>query len=127
MKIIIDTGYGFFNPSHKAVMLYADGIGMTLYSNKDKITGEQSYYKVPMKVLKTMAPEDTIGIEFHSYSIKRDDPILVKIVEALGYEANGPMSHLEVVDIPDDVDWEITEDENGIERVEEVHRVWYGA
>jgi len=41
--------------------------------------------------------------------IKRDDPALVKTVEDLGERANGRFSELKVVEIPDNVEWEITE------------------
>jgi len=55
--------------------------------------------------------------------IKRDDPALVKTVEDLGEKANSMCSELKVVEIPDDVDWKITE-HSGWEQVEEKHRVW---
>jgi len=41
----------------------------------------------------------------------------------LGKKANGGYAELKVVEIPDDVDWEITE-YDGLEQVEEKHRVW---
>jgi len=55
--------------------------------------------------------------------IQRDDPKLVRVVEALGKQANGLYSELKVIQIPDDVDWEIKE-YDGNEYVAEKHRTW---
>ena len=56
--------------------------------------------------------------------IERNDPILVHVVETLGAEANDRFAKLRIVEIPDDVNWEISE-YDGMESVEEVHRSWY--
>lgn len=53
----------------------------------------------------------------------RTAPELVQVVEELGDKANGPYSKLEVVEIPDDVEWYI-DDYDGIETIEEAHRSW---
>jgi len=41
------------------------------------------------------------------FMLERNDPTLVKVVETLGSEANTPISSLVVIEIPDNVDWEI--------------------
>lgn len=53
----------------------------------------------------------------------RDDPILVEVVEELGEEASGTFANLSVVEIPDDIDWEI-DDYDGVETIHEKHRTW---
>lgn len=53
----------------------------------------------------------------------RDDQILVEVVEELGEEASGTFANLSVVEIPDDIDWEI-DDYDGVETIHEKHRVW---
>lgn len=53
----------------------------------------------------------------------RNDPILVQVVEELGAEASGRFSELEVVEIPDGIEWEIDE-YDGQETVDEKHRSW---
>lgn len=63
------------------------------------------------------------SIEAFPYEMQRDDPVLIKIVEDLGAEANGSYAKLKVVEIPDDVDWAIDE-YDGKERVAEKHRTW---
>lgn len=69
-----------------------------------------------------------LGLEWdgfgHAYDIERSDPKLVECVETLGNKANGYCAELKVVEIPDDVTWEINE-YDGVETIEEVHRRWY--
>jgi hypothetical protein len=55
--------------------------------------------------------------------IDRTDPALIAVVEELGYEASGGFADLKVVEIPDDVTWQI-EEYDGSEWVAEVHRTW---
>lgn len=55
--------------------------------------------------------------------IERNDPILVRVVEELGKEANGKGSILKIVGIPDDVDFEIN-GQDGNEWVAEKQRTW---
>lgn len=55
--------------------------------------------------------------------IPRDDEKLVHVVEDLGAEANGHCAALKIVEIPNDVEWEI-EKVDGVEHVSEVHRTW---
>jgi hypothetical protein len=55
--------------------------------------------------------------------IKRNDPILVEIVEQLGEAANGEFAELKVVEIPDDAEWMIQE-YDGDEWIAEKHRTW---
>lgn len=64
-----------------------------------------------------------LGVGSEWPDIARDDPKLVECVEKLGEEANGAYAELKVVEIPDDVNWEIGE-YDGLEWVEEVHRRW---
>jgi hypothetical protein len=63
------------------------------------------------------------GEKIHPLEIERDDPVLVEVVEELGILASGNYAEVEVVDIPDDVKWEI-EEYDGNEWVAEVHRTW---
>lgn len=67
-----------------------------------------------------------LGKEWDGYGSAywaRNDKRLVKCVEELGAEANGSCANLKVVEIPDDVEWEIDE-YDGMETIEEVHRSW---
>ena len=66
---------------------------------------------------------DRFGYAYNSKE-KRTDSKLIECIETLGEKANGSCGSLKVVDIPDDVNWIINE-YDGMEVVEEVHRVWY--
>lgn len=90
MQIVINSCYGGFGLSDKALELYN-----TLASADVQYAGD----------------------------LERNDPILVHVVEMLGDEANRRFAKLRVVEIPDDVNWEIS-DYDGCESVEEVHRSW---
>jgi hypothetical protein len=59
----------------------------------------------------------------YDIEIKRNDPILVEIVEQLGEDAGHRFAQLKVVEIPDDVVWEI-EEYDGNEWIAEKHRTW---
>lgn len=48
---------------------------------------------------------------------------LVAVVEKLGQKSWGSVAKLRVVEIPDDIKWEIIE-YDGMERIEEVHQSW---
>jgi hypothetical protein len=56
-------------------------------------------------------------------NLDRSDPILVSLIEEFGQSADGRFAELMIVDVPDDVEWQI-EDYDGIEWVAEKHRVW---
>ena len=61
---------------------------------------------------------------FCDYELDRNDPILVQVVEELGSRrASGQFASLEVVEIPDGVEWTIS-DYDGVETIEEAHRSW---
>lgn len=53
----------------------------------------------------------------------RTDPILIRVVEELGEEADGMCARLKIVEIPDGVEWVIDE-YDGNETIDEKHRSW---
>ena len=63
------------------------------------------------------------GNNKQDWDIRRDDPVLVSIVEELGEDSWGGYSKLKVVEIPDDVEWQIDE-YDGMEWIAETHRTW---
>jgi hypothetical protein len=144
MKVVINARFGGFGLSHKATMRYANLSGFTLYPYYDSFTmtcyGVQpgawdnpesgapiGYSRVPLETLeldnegdyKFPSDEDY----FSEYSLDRTDPMLVRVVEELGDEANGRHAQLKVVEIPDGVDYFIDE-YDGNEHVAERHRTW---
>ena len=70
--------------------------------------------------------KERVGItdpEWWYLDISRDDPVLVQLVEEFGQDVQSKYAKLKVVEIPDDVQWEIAE-YDGIEWVAEQHRTW---
>lgn len=65
------------------------------------------------------------GYKFDNYSfhINRAEPALIQVVEQLDEEANGEYARLKVVEIPDEVEWEVKE-YDGDEWIAELHRTW---
>lgn len=64
------------------------------------------------------------SISLDSRPNQRDNPFLIQAIEELGDKANGPHAKIKIVEIPDDVEYEIDE-YDGIEHIAEVHRRWY--
>lgn len=73
------------------------------------------------------AAYEELGLEWDDYGFEfidqRDNPKLVACVEKLGAAASATHAQLYVVEIPDDVDWYIS-DYDGVESIEETHRSW---
>lgn len=59
----------------------------------------------------------------YARDIPRNHPLLIECVETLGAKANGACADLDVVEIPDGIEWEISE-YDGNESIEEKHRSW---
>ena len=114
MKIVINKCYGGFGLSEEAIFLYGKKKGINIIKDKKKSNKLVSHYYI-----------DDIkdGNYFSDSNIKRNDPILVEVVNELGEKADGTYSELKIVEIPDDVEW-IIEEYDGNEWVAEDHRRW---
>lgn len=134
MKIVINCCYGGFGLSHAAVMLYAKKKGITIYPFvTDFYSGELIPYvgqHTPVDLIHystvPLAEYDKTSPNERYFSIDRDqrnDPDLIAVVEELKTAANGKYAALSVIEIPDDVKWQI-EEYDGIEWVAEEHRTW---
>ena len=137
MKVVINKCYGGFSLSHEGMVRYAKLKGLTLYPEdgdwpmiywtvppKDRVTELSSgaFYALPIAErieYNRKYSEQTL----HAGSIPRNDPALVQAVEELGDKAGGRLAKLTVVEIPDDVKWQI-EEYDGLEHIAEVHRTW---
>lgn len=97
MKVVINTCHGGFSLSEKAVKLYNN-------LNNSNLTSGELEYKLDNN---------------------RTEPILIQVVQQLQSSAsneNHP-SKLKIIEIPDDIKWEI-QSYDGKEAVVEVHRRW---
>lgn len=138
MKVVKNNCYGGFGLSPLAILEYAKLKGIDLFMYK-----RQFDYKTFKKVHnlediknstfgpdystkdwgETCTDEEINESYFSIFDIKRDDKALVEVVEKLGDNANGYFSNLKVVEIPDDIEWEI-DDYDGLETIHEKHRSW---
>ena len=65
---------------------------------------------------------DDYGFAYREHE-KRADPKLIEVIEKLGKKASGECAELAVVEVPNDVDWQI-EEYDGSEWIAEKHRTW---
>ena len=129
MKVVINKCYGGFGLSDKAFKLYLKKKGKK-FVEKDG----GCYYTISKKEYDKISKEsdakdgDYRNVNNKGYilidtDIQRDDKILIEVVKELGKEANGQFAELELVEIPDDIEWNIDE-YDGIETIHEEHRSW---
>lgn len=64
-----------------------------------------------------------IYLDLRMFSEDRTNPLLLQIVEELGDKADGSCASLKIIDIPDDMEYEI-EEYDGKEWVSEIHNRW---
>ena len=112
MKVVINKCHGGFGLSQKAMQLYAELKGFKLISEDRGICS--LHYRDSVSDDNLICDRD----------IPRNDPDLITVVEELGDEANDRHADLKVVEIPDNISWEICE-YDGSEWVAETHRTWY--
>ena len=137
MKVVINTCHGGFGLSHEAMLRYAEIKNIKLYP-EDTGYGSYTYYTVPKDKRtphcsswhdlsieeRTRLNEQWRNERIYDGEIPRNDEVLVQIVKELGSKkASGRFANLKVVNIPDEVEWEI-DDYDGMEIVAEVHRTW---
>jgi hypothetical protein len=111
MKIVINCDYGGFSLSDLAIETYADRKGIKLKKEKTSFGGITLFTNI-------VTNED-----FESRDIERNDPVLVKVVEELGSKSFGFAANLKIVEVPDDVNWEVVQ-YDGLEHIAEKHRTW---
>ena len=115
MKIVINKCFGGFGLSQEATLLYGKKKGLNIIVVKDRHMKSLNHYYLN---------EVKDGNYFSDSDIERNDPALIEVVEELGEKADGTYSELRIVEIPDDIKWEIDE-YDGKEWVSEVHRRFY--
>ena len=139
MKVILNKCYGGFGISVEGYKLYAKKLGRDLFMYRNnylnhtyvKVDGDSTDFGVDFFTI-------DLGETISSFDIPsevwkndylylneehRTDSVLIEVVEELGEKANGCHAQLKVVEIPDDMKYEIT-DYDGIETLHEIHRVW---
>lgn len=138
MKIAINKCYGGFSLSDKAIEMIMKRKGLGCYRYK------QTKFRYRDNVDEYTRLDDNDHSSFINYStidlgekiekipnenywyyrnLERTDEDLISVIEELGNEASGAYGHVTIVEVPDDVDWEI-DDYDGWESIHEKHRSW---
>ena len=139
MKIAINTCFGGFSLSLAALhwlVRHSKKFADDCSTISEYFSGDHQVVKIePHPELKDIwvyhtrwsdqfVYQDKVLSEYHYQRHERSDPDLIAVLETLGCEiCSGRAAQLKIVDVPDDVDWEIQE-YDGKEWVAEVHRCW---
>ena len=139
MKVVINAQHGGFGLSREACERYWELKGTAVWIEPGTFDGQYTYWLRPPEY----RMESKEGAAFYELTLEarrayneeysnqvwrdrdvaRDDPVLLQVVEELGEKASGRFADLKVVEIPDDVEWQIDE-YDGLEWVSERHRTW---
>lgn len=138
MKIAINKCYGGFTLSDKAIEMIMKRKGLKCYRYKqtkfDHSDGVDEYTRLddysPSSFIRYCTVDLGEKVEKIPYEnlwyyeeLERTDDDLISVIEELGDEASGTYGRVVVIEIPNDVDWEI-DDYDGWESIHEKHRVW---
>lgn len=119
-KVVINRCYGGFGLSSEAFEMLLDrkGIQYEKITKTSPFSGKDfDYYR------KNHVGEDQHYLWYYQFAEDRSDPDLVAVVEHFGEKANSWASDLRIVEIPDGVEWYVSE-YDGMEHVAEKHRTW---
>ena len=138
MKIAINKRYyGGFDLSPIAIKEYLKLKGKECFFYKKDYT-TKLFNKIPIEKAtsydKSLTKDfgntikngwKTFKKDYFSFNdIERNDPDLIKVIEMLGEKkASGQLAKLKVVEVPDDISWELDE-YYGFENVHETHHSW---
>lgn len=140
-EVVINSCFGGFGLSLLAQKEYAAKKGFELffyeqtkYAHSDGVQEYQKVHHSESSSLFRVAIKADLGEVVNEFpddddkhfcdrDIPRHDPVLIQVVKELGERASGSCAKLKVVEIPNDVAYEIGE-YDGIEHVYENHRTW---
>ena len=141
MKVVTNRCFGGFGLSPDAEKLYMKKQGKDLFfyqqTKYKHCDGINEYTKIDPARNQSLFthtyttdlgdsfqehPDDDSGY-WYSGGLKRDDPILIQVIEELGVAANGQCADLQITEIPDGIDYTI-EEYDGNEHIAENHATW---
>jgi hypothetical protein len=119
MKVVLNKCFGGFSLSEEAVLWLRE------HGDPEALKGHfKGEIYVEDGVTHTVNWDSAFGYYVHSEYSERNNPLLVECVEILGSKvASGKFAALVVVDIPDDINWDI-DDYDGVETLHESHMSW---
>lgn len=119
-KVVVNRCFGGFGLSNSAfeMLLNLKGIEFERVSAKHAFKNDTwDYYR------KGHVGEDDHYLWYWEFAKDRSDADLIAVVEHFGKDANSWASDLRIVEIPDDIEWDVIEND-GYEHVAEKHRTW---
>lgn len=134
-KIVINQCYGGFSLSDKAYeRLIELGIPVVRYDEKKDKKDEKVIYDRELTPQGTDKMNDIYwqfkgktGIQGRYWETwleeERTNLLLIKVIEELGEKASERVSKLNIIEIPNNVKWQI-EEYDGCEHISEQHRTW---
>jgi hypothetical protein len=132
VKVIINKCFGGFGLSHDAMKWLIEKKKWTIEKHNIKenhkcmlIDYRDSQFNSLGIALneEVIAPTNKDDDWTKSIQLIRTHKDIIECVETLGSIANGSFAELKIVEIPDDIEWEIDE-YDGIESIHEKHEVW---
>lgn len=127
MKILISKSFHGFKLSLAGIR---EAIQLGIPDVKELTTEmlnmcDESYSFMTAEARKDMLVKhpDMVLTYFAGEKLDRTNPELIAMIERMGSEAMIKPQALKIVDVPDDVEWEIS-CYDGVEKIEEKHRVW---
>ena len=118
-KVVINRCYGGFSLSEKAFVEYLKRKGINCVTEVNEF-GWVDFYKNSISDENYISHYDYVSPRNLN---TREDPDLIAIIEEMGEESFGLVASLKIVEIPDDVEYEITEFD-GLETIREKCRTW---
>ena len=118
MKVVINKCFGGFDLSDKAHERLIE-LGVKYYKSFDDLPKNNNELYV------VNSCSHGLGKYYSNFSDyeNRTNPLLIQVVEELKDDASGRFGNLKIVEIPNDIQWEIDE-YDGIETIHELHRSW---
>jgi len=125
-KIVINRQFGGFGLSEEAFewLIKNKGWKVTIYNKKGNYADETAQiidcHSGGNEKYSLILPK----YDFTNSDGVRDNPDVLEVVEKLGTKkASGKHAELKIVEIPNDVEWDI-EEYDGVEWISEKHRTW---
>jgi hypothetical protein len=119
MKIVVNKCYGGFGLSDKACKRLIE-LGIRHFESFEKLTEDSENPYI-------IDSHDSLCGDYYTNFNKekyRTHPLLIQVIEELGEkEASSKLANLRILDIPDNIQYEI-DDYDGIETIHEIHRSW---
>jgi len=116
VKVAINKCFGGFDLSDEAHERLIE-LGVEFHKTWDTVKSGKLYVKAS-----NLIHFGKYHSNFSDYE-NRTNPLLIQVIEELGEKANGRFGQIEIVEIPDDIEWEI-DDYDGVETIHGAHRSW---